>query len=659
GEGNTTPGQAPPAIRAAVAWTVLPGVPLTYALGMRGVTAWGIAPTVAIGSSALAAVLAGLLGVPWSAGVAVAPALLAAAVIEATRLRRRSVPGTDGVWVGVAAAVGLTVAVVIGLFTVTAGIGVPSRLSHTYDAVFHYSAVARILADGPASSLTLGTLTSPAAEIAFYPAAWHDVVSLVVLVTGASIPVASNAVVVAVTCVVWPLGATALVRSVCGPAPVAVALAPVLALGFVSFPWALTSFGVLWPNLIGVSLLPAALAVVLTLCGLTAASSLGRGRAALLLPAVVVTLGLAHPNTLFSLAVLAVFPVGWWLGRLVLGQVRTGRRAVPVVEVVAALAGGTAVVWFLLTSPVFDELRAFDWPAYQGPVRAVGEVVLVATNDTQPAWAVAVVVLFGLVAAWLVADRRWLVPAHLASGTLFVLASSQETELAAAVTAFWYNDSYRLAAVIPVTGVLLAVLGITGIGTVAHRIQPARVPADAVALGTAAVVLAASGAMYVGPHADVVRIGYPPPEVESDLLTAEERDFFAAIDDLIEPGSVVAQNPWSGSSLLWPLTGHEVLFPHLGGDWTADQLYLARNLNDAATDPRVCRIARRLDVRYVLTGAADFWLGTPRAGRFPGLTDVDGPGFVRLAGDGNGNALYELTACGRDGSLRSGPLSGP
>ena len=642
---------ATPAIVAAVAWTVLPGVPPVYALGLRGVTAWGIAPIVAIGSAAVAAVLAGLLGVPWSgasAAVAVAPALLAAVVLGAARSvpRWRSVSPSDGVWFGVAAAVGLTVAVVIGLVTVTAGIGVPSRLSHTYDAVFHYSAVARILSGGSASSLTLGTLTDPGAEIAFYPAAWHDVVSLVVPVTGASIPVASNAVVVAVTCVVWPLSCAALVRSVCGRAPVAVALAPVLALGFVSFPWALTSFGVLWPNLIGVSLLPAALAVVLVLCGVAPGSSLSRGRAALLLPVVVVALGLAHPNTLFSLAVLAVFPMGWWLGRLVLGQVRAGRRGVPAVEVAAVLAAGTAIGWFLLTAPLFDDLRAFDWPAYQEPGRAVGEVVLGSTNGAQPAWAVAVVVLVGLVAAALVPDRRWLVPAHLASATLFVLASAQETEIAAAVTAFWYNDAYRLAAVLPVTGVPLAVLGIVGTGALAHRIRPTRGVAEAVALGAAAVVLATSGAMYLGRHADVVRIGYPPPEVESDLLTAEERAFFAAVDDLIEPGSVVAQNPWSGSSLLWPLTGHEVLFPHLTGDWTADQLYLARHLDDAATDPRVCRVAQRLDVRYVLTGTPDFWLGDPRARNFPGLADVGGPGFLRLAGDGNGNALYELTACG-------------
>lgn len=643
---------ATPAILAAVAWTVLPGVPLVYALGLRGVTAWGIAPLVAIGSVAVAAVLAGLLGVPWSgasAAVAVAPALVGAVVLGAARSvpRWRSVSPADGVWFGAAAAVGLTVAVVIGLVTVTAGIGVPSSLSHTYDAVFHYSAVARILAGGSASSLTLGTLTAPGAEIAFYPAAWHDVVSLVVPVTGASIPVASNAVVVAVTCVVWPLSCAALVRSVCGRAPVAVALAPVLALGFVSFPWALTSFGVLWPNLIGVSLLPAALAVVLVLCGVAPGSSLSRGRAALLLPVVVVALGLAHPNTLFSLAVLAVFPAGWWLGRLVLGQVRSGRRAVPAVEVAAALASGTAIGWFLLTAPLFDDLRAFDWPAYQDPGRAVGEVVLGSTNGAQPAWAVAVVVLIGLVAAALVPDRRWLVPAHLASATLFVLASAQETEIAAAVTAFWYNDAYRLAAVLPVTGVPLAVLGIVGTGALAHRIRPTRGIAEAVALGAAAVVLATSGAMYLGRHADVVRIGYPPPEVESDLLTTEERAFFAAVDDLIEPGSVVAQNPWSGSSLLWPLTGHEVLFPHLTGDWTADQLYLARHLDDAATDPRVCRVARRLDVRYVLTGTPDFWLGDPRARNFPGLADLGGPGFRRLAGDGNGNALYELTACSR------------
>jgi hypothetical protein len=47
----------------------------------------------------------------------------------------------------------------VGAVAVVNGMGLPDAVSQTYDAVFHYNAVARILTDGDASALTLGTLT--------------------------------------------------------------------------------------------------------------------------------------------------------------------------------------------------------------------------------------------------------------------------------------------------------------------------------------------------------------------------------------------------------------------------------------------------------------------------------------------------------------------
>lgn len=647
-----------PVIAVAVAWTVLPGLAVTYALGLRGVTAWGVAPVAAIGSAAVGAVAAGLLGVPWSAGAALAPAVLAALLAGAARLlgraRRRAVaavpdPPGDGVRPALAATAGLGAAGLLGMLTVGLGMNTPARLSQTYDAVFHYSAVTRILSDGSASSLVLGRLTSPSSGIAFYPAAWHDLVSLVVLTTGASVPVAANAVVAALACVVWPLACTALVRVVCGPVPAALVLAPILAVGFIAFPWSLMGFGVLWPNLTGLSLVPAALAVVLSLCRLGPQAPVRRGAAVVLLAGAVGTLGLAHPNALFSLAVLALFPVAWVFGRWVLRQVRARRLVVAAAAVAAVAAGLLGTAWFLLTTPALDDIRTFDWPAYQSPLRAAGEVALGSTNDRPAAWALAVVVLLGLVAACATPDRRWLVPAHVASGALFVLASSQETEFAAAVTAFWYNDSYRLAAVLPVTAVPLGVIGILAVGSAARAWGPraTRLPAvSAVALGLTAVSLVGLGVVAAVRNAAYVRASYPGPQIASDLVTPQEIAFYERAGRLVETGSVVAQNPWSGSALLWPLTGREVLFPHLTGDWSADQTYLAQHLRDAAIDPRVCAAANRLDVRYLLTGTADFWLGDSRARGFPGLdAPAPGSGFRLLAADAGGDALYALTAC--------------
>jgi hypothetical protein len=144
--------------------------------------------------------------------------------------------------------------------------------------------------------------------------------------------------------VVWPLSCVALVRVLVGPSWSALAATPVVAVGFIAYPWSLLSFGVLWPNLIGLSLVPAALATVLVVIGTGAPGSLTRPRAALLLPVLVVGLGLGHPNTVFSLAVLAAFPVLGAAALLLFRLFRAGRRAVAVLLGLAGAAAVAAVV---------------------------------------------------------------------------------------------------------------------------------------------------------------------------------------------------------------------------------------------------------------------------------------------------------------------------
>ena len=646
--------EAVPAVAAALAWCMLPGLLVTYTAGVRGIAAWGTAPLVSVGTLAVAAVVGGLLAVPWSPAVAVLPAVaLALSVAALRRLRRglRHRRGTaprppevlDGRAAVIAAVLGSATAATLGTLTVMLGFGSPGAVSQTYDAVFHYGAVARILDTGQASSLVVGTLTNPDSAALFYPAAWHDLVSIVVLSVGGPIPVATSAVALVVSAAVWPLTCTALVRTVLGPSWAAVGIAPVVAVGFVAFPWSLLSFGVLWPNLLGLSLLPAALAVVAALLGLGAPGSLTGARAGGLLPVVLVGLGLAHPGTVFSLGLLAVPVLAWWWGRRLLASLR-GRRylstAALAVLVPAAVAG---VVVFLLTSPLFADVRAFDWPAFATPDVAWTEVALGSTNDRTPAWALSIAVLVGLIAALFAPQRRWLVPAHLASGALYVLSASEESEFAAVATGLWYNDSFRLAAMLPTTAVPLAVIGLGAVGLAVGRVVP-RVGPGVPAAAAAVALVAGTGGLDVGAHAAFVEKAYPRATQQAQLLSPAERAFFADVGRRIDPGAVVAQNPWSGSSLLWALTDRRVLFPHLVGNWSRDQLLLARRLRDAATDPAVCAAAARQNVRYLLVGVPDFWPGDARAGSYPGL-DAPGPGFVLVAADGRGNALYRLTAC--------------
>lgn len=702
---------AVPAVLLAGFFSLGPGLLVGYAAGLRGLVAWGAAPLLSLAVTSVPALAAGAVGAVWGPWVPLLSAVLAAVaalggralartlrpggpdasapsvvsirrrlreryvrlrtpkgmfarvpdavdglrtmavplVGAAVTRRLRSVEGPSPWRIGAAATTGSATAAVLGWITVVNGMGPADALSQTFDAVFHYSAVARILETGNASSLSVGTLTNPMASTALYPAAWHDLVSLVAM-CGPGIPVATNAAALAVAVVVWPMSCLFLVRQVAGPSAGAALAAPVLAVGFTAFPWALMTFGVLWPNLLGVALLPAALAAVVTLAGLARQSRLGRRGAAVLLLVAVPTLALAHPNALFSLAALALFPTVWWLAGLVRRRLFTRSFAVPVLALGATVAAVWGVVWVMVASPLLAGVRSFDWAAFSEPGQAAWDVAFGATNNRPEAWTVSVLVLLGVVFALRRAATGWLVPAHLLSGFLYLQAASQETDFAAAITGAWYNDSYRLAAMVPVTGVALAVVGALGLAGLLRRAVaalPTPAPRALPGLLTVAVLVlavAVSGGMDERTHATALSGPYRKPG--DVLLDAGQRQFLERAGAMLPADAVVAENPFTGNSLLYPLTGHSVLFPHMTGNWTPEQQTVATRLRDVATDPSVCPAVAATRTSHVLTGPVTFWPWNGASRSYPGLDGLAGvPGFELMADDGH-DQLYRITACG-------------
>lgn len=674
--------QAVPVALVTAAWCVLPGALVARAAGLRGAVCWGAGPLVSVALIATTAVLAGRAGVPWGPwpvlGATAVLALLCAAVTAAVRRARRDRAepggdpgdrppfllraGPDGPLGGIALAIGTAVTVAIGWLTVMLAFGPVDAISPTYDAIYHYSAVARILQTGDASSLTLGELNSPGQPSA-YPAAWHDVVSLVVASTGASIPAASNLAAFAAAAVVWPLSCTLLVRQVVGRRAGALLVTPVLATAFTAMPWLLLNWGVLWPNLLGLALVPAGLAAVVTVLGLTRDSAVGRFRALLLGAAAVPALALAHPNAAVSLLVLGLSPVMVAATATTVRHVRERRFATAALAPAGALAAVAAVVWVLAWSPYLDGVREFDWQASMGAREALTGVLWNGMNKRPELIVVSVLVVVGAVLAMRHARTAWLVPAHLTSALLYTLAVAREGDLVTALTGAWYNDSHRLAAMVPITGVPLATLGVLGAAGLAVRAVTALRRAEttperrrllavpAVAVLAAALVLLTDG-FRIGVHAAVIADAY---RYETGrVLQPGQREFLEAAGRATAPGAVVAANPWTGNGLLYPLTGRQVLFPHLSGTWTPDQELIRMRLHDVARDPVVCPALRATGVGYVIDGPVTWWPWDPRADTYPGLSEIDRAAGFEPVLSGSGSTLYRITACGADPARSTG-----
>jgi hypothetical protein len=453
--------------------------------------------------------------------------------------------------------------------------------------------------------------------------------------------VAASAVSVALA-LVWPFGCLALVRAALGARVPALVAGGLLAGAFGAAPFLLLSYGTVWPNALGTVLLPPVLAALVTAVGLArGAAPADRRRSAVVVVAAAPALALAHPNVAVTMAVyavpLAAAALAWgpWQAHTPRGRgIRWGTW----------LVGCLVLWWVVARSSVFAATRGTDWRAAESLAQAVGEGLAVAPRGLPVAAVAAGLALVGAMAAALRPRLRWLIGCHLAVGALFVLAAGSDSPLAQSLTGPWYNDAFRLGALLPVTAVPLAALGVAELSDWAVR----RVPAGAVRrtpLVAAAAVLATAGlaglqGASVGANSGVVQRWYGT----SALAGPDEQRLFTQLRDLVPAGSVIAGNPWNGSALAEAVGGRQVLFPHLSGAWGSDRSTLAASLVDVRADPAACAAAQRLKVDYVLAGRSDFWPGDRRQRLYAGLDVSAAAGFEPVAHGGR-LTLYRVPAC--------------
>lgn len=652
--------EAVPIALLAAAWLLLPGLPAAYAIGLRGLAAWAIGPVIGVALVGVLGVLAAKLGIAWSPWLPVVAGLLLGAGLGVVAfLFRRRVPvvrPADPLPVTLAAAGGGLAGLVLGTVSIVRGFGRPDNLSQTYDALFHYNAVAMIVDTHNASALTLSNFDTPGTTPAFYPAAWHELVALLVSSSGTTIPVAANLISAVVAVLLWPLSCMLLARQIFGRSPGALVVTGALSVAFAGGTWGLLGFGVLWPNTLGLALMPAALAVLLSLTRLAKDDAIGRRRSMALLPVVLVSLVFAHPGALFGVVVLGLFPVGHALLRRVLRQHREGhtRRGVTELAAVVVVLGA---VWYwtaTTTYPLFQGTREIHWAPFETPSMAVGEVLLNATNGREALWLLSVVVVVGMVASLRTLEQRWLVPAWAATGFLFVVAAALNRPDTRKFTGYWYNDSYRLAAMLPVTAIPLATAGILFLAQWIARRAADRGPASvtrftasatALAIALVALLTLATRGLYEQDRMERLAGAYLHVGPSNILATPEQRDFLIRIGKRIPEGSVVANNPWDGSGMLWVLADRRPLFPHFTAPASKDSAYLALHLDDVATDPEVCAAALRLKVDYLLINDGVFWGWDPRRAEYPGFADPQSRNGFQLVEAEGGRKLYRITAC--------------
>lgn len=652
-----------PVVLVAMAILFVPGAIIAWSARAQGFAIAAIAPAISISVLSIAAVLAPMLRISWSlAVVAGLTILISLALFLLTRL----IPGqlklsrTPLPWKQISVEF---VAVAIGIFLVGRRLiyafGRPDAISQTFDNVFHLNAVRYILESGDGSSLTVGAMTGGA----FYPAAWHDLVSLVVDMSGTGIPVGVNIVNVCVGAVIWPIGCIFLAQRILGRKPAPTLIAGVLAAAFGAFPILMMDFGVLYPNALGISLLPIAITAALAVCGIGHGESAGKLSAWLLLAAVLPGITLAHPSSTMALLALMI-PVVlgiWW--RSLLARIDRGQQLTVWISIHAiALAAGGAVA-LVLWKKIRPAEAAATWGPVQTTGRAIGELISVSQIGRPVSAAIAILVVVGLVVLVVRRQNLWLVGMYAVFGMFFVVATSFEFgKFRTFITGVWYNDPPRLAALLPVVLAPLAVIGAVYLldwmrNRLAQlcdgRFLVARTSArwdTGLRMGSFGVLALFIIGLAFGTQQANVRVatdsaagGYKISPT-SALLSSDELALIERLDEHVPEDAVIASNPWTGTALAFALADRRTLQLHLISEISPQEAEIFNYLRDANSDPDVCPAIRDLNVRYVLDfGHQEVHGGDHGYDGLDSLVDNGVASVIDMQGDAR---LLKINACG-------------
>ncbi|MFE8884909.1 DUF6541 family protein [Pseudarthrobacter enclensis] len=665
---------AAPQFLLAVALLFIPGLAVALAARLRGFRLAATAPGISVSIVAISAIAAPFAGISWSLVPVLAVTIIVAAlawVLSAVIARKSQnataaepAPAKRGVLAASVAAVLLAAFLIFR--RLVAAIGTPEAFSQTFDNVFHLNAIRYILDTGSGSSLTLNAMTGAAS----YPAAWHDLVSLLVSAGGSGIPEAVSIINIAVAALVWPLGCIFLAQTIWGSRPAVLVSAGVLSAAFGAFPISLLDFGVLYPNFLAVALLPLVLAITLDVIGLSQVRGISRVIAGLVLLAVLPGLALAHPSAAMAWIAMMAPPAVYVYARFAVRTLTStrGRKRVVAAAAFAVVAVAAVVLVRVLWNAVRPPAEAAFWPPVESTGQAIGEVIASSAIGRPVAWAVLLLTVIGLYVTIRSGRHLWLLGTYAVVAFLFIVVSSfPADDFRSFWTGIWYNDPPRLAALLPMVTIPFAcrgavvvwdlvVRGVTEAPGILRRNDSVRgghadgtgsvQPGTYLVAAGLVAVLALGFATQRGnvrQAQDSMAGSYRLSE-DSPLVSSDELELIDRLPDEVPADAVMIGNPYNGSSLAYALADRRLVQLHILSaipDGTAPLLNGPVPLKD---DPAVCPTVEKLNIEYILDFGHREVHG--RDSGYKGLDSLIASGMATLE-DSEGDAkLYKLQLCG-------------
>lgn len=657
-----------PLLLFAVVLAFGPGYAMGWALRVPARLRVFYAPLLTFALVAVSAIVLGKTGIPWNliSFVPVAAVLVAAAAGLMWLVGRRwpalasaSWPGNDVpvAWPVVGAVLGgflvlhMTEDMVYG----------PEAFSQSLDNSFHMNAIRWIQEHGDASSLTLGAVSAADQQPTFYPAGWHDFVSLIYSTTGTSIATATIVTVLLTASFVWPCSLVAFSLSIPKLRRLQALAIPAIIGGFAAFPGLLLRWGVLFPNLLGYALLPTFVALMAHLVQ----ALLRREFSVLLslgLSALVGIAGLAlvHPNAVVSAVVFAlpmllagVVQVSRshelalrqkWVGSLLLVGVSIGCVGAWLVLRPGASASNT---W----EPMLTEGEALYQFLFLGLENANQ------LRDTfNPSYLAGFLALWG--AGYLLYKRRnlWLIASWALIGYLWIIAATvPRGDFRLLMVGPWYTDHFRLAALVVFPSVILAGIGLGGfveglLTWIVRRVpRTARLNVATAGMGVAAVlVLVLAGLTSRVPSVQETTLAVSREyrlTPTSVVLNQDEMNVINEIPKIVPKGDVIVNNPWDGSAYIYALADRHLTGYHFEFETSPKYSAIMHNLKNARTNPEVCREVNKYKAHWYVHLENQLNFGPDAQKNYDGLVAAIGTDVLTPVYSSGPMTLYRISAC--------------
>lgn len=521
------------------------------------------------------------------------------------------------------------IAFVIATKTYVLPLDGPSSFIQDSDNSFHLAVIRSFIDSGDYSTVNVGiyhdVMSSSIISVAsgFYPAAWHLLAALIASFSGQDVAFATNVTNYVMLVFILPSSVFLFLKTVFKEERGVVIAGALVLFAFNSFPWGtlISVSGPLFPNTLGLMLVPACAAIFISTIGTCAKRFSLNYVAAFLLG--VLSLCFSHPNAIFTMAVLlAPFVVLRFSRWYVVKQknvdsdmslsVRLTSLAIPALLIL--------VIWIVcFINPALSNTVSFTWGVTASHLQAIINVLALSFRLPAGNYLLALFVAIGFFALLRNKESSWLCFSYIFAAIIYIIGASSSGFLKHFLAGFWYTDPYRLGACASLMAIPLAAVGLEAVYSLALRVfnrlgyEPwAKISACFVCLIITMCALYVNdfnlpgfGRVYTG-LGDYHNCSTLANDSKRDnLFDPKERVFCKRVAEFLEKDdSLIYNNADDGSAFAYPLYGLNLLYrrsaAEMLGNETSDNQTLRLHLDKLATNEDVQRILKENCIKYIL-----------------------------------------------------------